>query len=440
MELRDDALYCPPLPLLWGFRGGPSSPGQRIHELYAAQMWRGQSALGKLVLALRFLSWPLIVPLAAGFFTLRNGSTIRRRSGRGVLAQFTDQIAVAACHGILPPWYYMFELYRPENRAAARQYLHRYETKANLYRIVKAQVERQNGAKLNNKLKFANACKEAGLPVPDTVIHVKDGRFENLDGTAVPRSELELPECDLFIKPSRGKGGRGTAIARYRGEGCYDVSDGGEMDGAGLVDFLIARSAGKGLLVQRRLFNHPDMKDLCADALCCVRIMTCRNESGGFEMTNAVLRMAQKMESTVDGLHRGGIVASVDVESGVLGMGTDLGFKPGVGWVEKSPRNSAQIKGRTLPDWPATRDLVLRAHAAFPYKVTVGWDVAITTKGPVIVEGNGAPCVDILQRADCEPLGGKRFGELLAYHCVKAVESQERGAPASKEPLESGQA
>ena len=426
MELRDDALYCPPLPLLWGFRGGPDTPGRRVHAMYASQMWRAHGPLGKLGLLLRFASWPVIVPLVAVYFTAINGRAIKKRSGRGVLAQFFDQISLAARHGILPPWYYMFELHRAENRKVAPEYLHRYETKANLYRITKAYVEGKDGSELNDKLLFARICERADLPTAEIIAHVRAGGYETLQGEPVSRETLELPEADLFAKPSMGKGGRGTAIAHYIGKGRYEYSDGGTMTARELLDSLAARSNEQPLLIQKRLFNHPEMLDLCANALCCVRIMTCRNENGGFEVTNAVLRMAQKMESTVDGLHRGGIAARVDVETGALGYGTDLGFKPGVGWVDRSPRNGAQIAGRVLPEWPATRDLVLRAHATFPYKAWVGWDVAITPDGPVIVEGNGAPCVDILQRVDCEPLGQKRFGELLAYHCERAIADYDR--------------
>ena len=426
MELRDDALYCPPLPLLWGYRGGPDTPARRVHAMYAREMWRAQSLPGKALLLLRFLAWPVIVPLVAVYFTAINGRAIKGRTGRGVLAQFFDQLKLAARHGILPPWYYMFELHKADNRARAPEYLHRFETKANLYRLIKRYVEREDGLQLNDKLEFARVCQRAGLPIAEVVAHVRNGRFETVEGAPLETKDMKLPEADLFAKPSKGKGGRGTAIARYIGEGRYEYSDGRTLAEAELIEAFAERSREQPVLVQKRLFNHPEMRDLCANALSCVRIMTCRNEDGGYEVTNAVLRMAQNMESTVDGLHRGGIAARVDVDSGALGPGTDLGFKPGVGWVETSPRNGAQIAGRVLPDWPATRDLVLRGHAAFPYKFSIGWDVAITPDGPVIVEGNGAPCVDILQRVDCEPLGEKRFGELLAYHCANAVAEYDR--------------
>ena len=53
------------------------------------------------------------------------------------------------------------------------------------------------------------------------------------------------------------------------------------------------------------------------------------------------------------------------------------------------------IAGRKLLYWSETIDLVQRAHAAFPDRVIIGWDVAILADGPCLVEGNGGPDLDI---------------------------------------------
>lgn len=78
-----------------------------------------------------------------------------------------------------------------------------------------------------------------------------------------------------------------------------------------------------------------------------------------------------------------------------------------------------------LPRWQDVLALALRAHAASPAKVAVGWDIAITDAGPVPVEGNGSPCVDLIQRDQRTPLGSERFGELFVWHVERALASRD---------------
>ncbi len=425
MMITDDSLYCPPLPLIWAHKPGDGTPASVIHKTYVRELWRERSASQRTMLIARFLSWPIIVLGATAYFTYHNGTAIRKRTGKTVWRQIIDQLSIAARHGILPPWYYMFELHREENLARAEDYLHRFETKNNLFFLLKKRVEKTNGRTLGNKALYASICAKHGVVTPPLVAIARDNRLtppQDWDGTGPPTEEPALPDCDLFVKPLRGKGGRNTLRASFLGNGRFETSEGQALTRQELAEHLKQLSAKQPLLIQKRLTNHRYMLDLCANALCCVRTVTCKNRSGGFEVTNAAFRMALRDDTTVDGLHRGGLVSRVDLATGELGPATDLGFEPNIGWRETNPNSGAQIQGRVLPYWEELKAIALDAHAAFPYKVAVGWDIAITDTGPVVVEGNGAPCVDIIQRVD-GPLGTERFGELLAYHVECALEA-----------------
>ena len=71
--------------------------------------------------------------------------------------------------------------------------------------------------------------------------------------------------------------------------------------------------------------------------------------------------------------------------------------------------------------WPEILELVLAAHRHFG-KALVGWDVAVTPDGPVLVEGNSHPTLDT-QRPHRTPLGLTRFGEVVAHH-LKRIEDE----------------
>jgi hypothetical protein len=123
----------------------------------------------------------------------------------------------------------------------------------------------------------------------------------------------------------------------------------------------------------------------------------------------------------VDNLHAGGIAANVTLETGELSRATDLGSRSRRGWLSVHPDTGGLIENRVLPHWEETKQLAISAHREFTDRVVIGWDVAILEDGPIVIEGNGNPDMDILQRFMREGLREHRFGHLLAYHLSARV-------------------
>jgi hypothetical protein len=63
---------------------------------------------------------------------------------------------------------------------------------------------------------------------------------------------------------------------------------------------------------------------------------------------------------------------------------------PGEGYVEvtRHPDTGRVLAGEHIPMWDEVLDLVRRSARAVAPVRTVGWDVAVTPTGPVLVEGN----------------------------------------------------
>lgn len=398
-------LYCPPLPLLWGFRGD-DSPAAVAHQAYARAVWRERGFVGRAGLLSLYLLWPLIVGAMIVWLTALNGPAVKKRTGKGVLRQAFEELRFAATDAILPPWYYMFELHVDANHELARNYLRRDETKGGLFRLLK-----RPGPKglLNNKRRFARHCKRHGVKTPASFV-LRKGRVRSVAGPPP-----KLPPADLFVKPARGQGGRGTEVWK-RVDGGWTRDESEVLDEAALLAYFAAISGQEEFLVQPRLANHPDLTDLANGVLSTVRVLTCRDESDGFVATHAVFRMAKTPGSKVDNMHSGGIAAPIDLDTGELGQASDMGLRPESDWWERHPYTGARIQGRKLPCWEEVVDLACRAHAAFPDWTAVGWDIAIVGDGPLVIEGNSGPDVDLVQRPHRAPLGASRFGELLAFH------------------------
>jgi hypothetical protein len=83
---------------------------------------------------------------------------------------------------------------------------------------------------------------------------------------------------------------------------------------------------------------------------------------------------------------------------------------------ERHPDTGGRLAGFRLPHWSEALALCLKAHASFSAYAYVGWDVAFTDDGPVLVEGNLRWGVESMQRAHYRPLGETLFPETIILH------------------------
>jgi hypothetical protein len=317
---------------------------------------------------------------------------------------------MAARHAIAPFWYYMFELYLPERRKQAALYLTAHETIGPAYSVLQPQAGADG---MDDKIWFAEHCHEAGVRAVPVLMHFSGGERRPLKGGV----DL-LPEADLFVKPRSGSGGHRMERWDFIGEARYRNAHGEELTRDALMQKLARQSLKDDFLVQPRLANHPALDDISNGALATVRLLTCRNENGRPEATNAAFRMAIG-NSVVDNFHQGGLATEVDLATGVIGIASDIGIRPDVGWRDTHPVSGARFAGRSLPHWPEAVALAVKAHEAFPGRVVVGWDVAMLADGAMIIEGNGKPDLDIHQRAERGPAGEARIAHLLAFNVCK---------------------
>jgi glutathione synthase/RimK-type ligase-like ATP-grasp enzyme len=292
-------------------------------------------------------------------------------------------------------------LFRIESADELDHWMRRYEA-AGVSKIINPHNWRPDCV-LADKVAFARRCAEHGIAHPALLATIDGG---------VPTVIAVPAISEIVLKPNVGEGGSGVQV--------LDVPDAARADNAAFAAFLAPHAKGlRGTwLVQQRLTNHPDMADIAINALATVRLTTVFNEHGEPEVVTSVLRFPSKSESRVDNIKAGGLMAPIDPVTGTLGAACR---GRGVEEFERHPISNAAVAGRVLPNWNEAVSLGKRAHReAFPEYTLVGWDVALTADGPVILEGNGKPCLIVAQRAPRKGLGATRFGELLRYHLERA--------------------
>ncbi|MFT3986708.1 sugar-transfer associated ATP-grasp domain-containing protein [Aestuariivirga sp.] len=172
---------------------------------------------------------------------------------------------------------------------------------------------------------------------------------------------------------------------------------------------------GKLMIVQPWLRNHSDIADLAKDSLITFRVVTCLNAHGDPEATMAMLRVLAKLEPDWANALDEEYAAPIELETGRLGLFTGDNMATSTLRYDVQPITGAQVAGRIVKEWPAVRDIALRAHRAIRHRAAIGWDIALTPEGPMVLEGNNNFDVMFLQRVHDVGIGRTRLGVLLAH-------------------------
>jgi hypothetical protein len=256
---------------------------------------------------------------------------------------------------------------------------------------------------LLDKRKTDRRCQQAGLPIPETVADFEDGQVH---WWSVP----EIPCRSLFTKQTAGLKGLGARRWDYQQEcGAWVDGSGRSFDQDALVRELCDQSRHGGMLLQTNLENHRDLHGLGPSALCTVRLVTIRPpEDPKIEPLIATFRMPAG-GSVVDNFDAGGLASPVCMKTGSLGKAVRRALASAHLDLERHPDTGEVIAGCRLPCWPAVVDLALAAHRCFADFPAVGWDIAITADGPVLIEGNHKWAAMVIQQTGCRPLGDTEY-------------------------------
>lgn len=318
------------------------------------------------------------------------------RRSRGAAAVPTEHLfgAVWAAlrHNILPGEYYAYQLWKRDRQVNIDNYLYSSEAP----RLFKTLNRPRSSDAIADKLAFYEMCKACALPTPAVLaVFTPAGDLIKFD----PGLPLEQ---DLFIKPRLGRsGGKAERFRWLQGE---FLSDRGYSLKANELQrhlSIRARNEKVALLVQPVLLNHPDLKLHTSAALATARLVTGRFTDGRVVPIFSFIYFATSKSITSQHAY----VALVDITTGYL-------LSP--------PRTfSGQCLSdypTKLPDWESAAAFVQAAHDACPNYVFVGWDIAFTTRGPMLLEGNENWVADEYQAIRGAPLGSTEFVNVLKDH------------------------
>ncbi len=391
--------YCP-IHLNWNVLRRRWDNATKLHWSYTRAVWRRK----KIYSLASSVTWPLRVPVFAWIKTSRWGPQVKKKTGISLGRQFLDQLYVAIRHFVPPSGYYIFSLYSRANRSSISKYIYRHEI-IELLLFLNNSID---SGVFDDKREFCRECKRLGLPTIPILANFEQGRINWRDD-----GDKKLPKVDLFAKPALGTRGQGVKRWIYEKErDRYSSENGDLLMQEQIIEHLLESSRKQPYILQENLRNHPNISGLSLGGLCNVRVLTACPPDGRPEYIGSQLNMplGKSLASNIQGRS---IAAPVRKSDGALGRAIATGLD--ADRLHQHPDTGNKIVGVRVPHWNEIIQLCLQAHGAFPVFTSVGWDVAITEKGPVIVEGNPVWGVDNMQRI-YKPLGDSRIAEILVLH------------------------
>ena len=217
-----------------------------------------------------------------------------------------------------------------------------------------------------------------GLPTPKLLALVgSDYPVSTLDGF---RSLLGGIDTAFVIKPDGSLGGDDVMVLRPDGNG-YRKGD--ESLSVEDVWAFYEGHLARGMIVEERAENHLLLDRIYPAALNTLRVISIQTRDRRWHHPHSYLRVGRG-GAQVDNSMFGGLM--VRIEDGVTqGQGWACNRDE---WFEAHPDTGARFDCVELPFFEEALRLVHEACQHFGFMRTIGWDIALTPTGPMIIEAN----------------------------------------------------
>ena len=293
-------------------------------------------------------------------------------------------------HNVVPAEYYAYELWRACNKANIDNYLYFGEA-CRIFKLINSPAEPDA---IDDKLAFHDLCNAHGIPTPPVLAAITPtGTMRDFDSGRIPKR-------DLFIKPRFGNSCGRAEHLRWNEDG-FEKGSGEHITQLELGAYIagLAKADGQTRLVQSFLSNHPKLPVVTKDILCPVRLVTGRSPDGNTIPIYASFYHARHHDGNDPWP-----CSIVDLKTGFVQSGNSDGGSV------------------LLPGWNACVEIALRAHALCVGYVFVGWDIALTSEGPMLLEGNMNWSAGDFQSVAGLPIGLTKFPAILGEQLALPAE------------------
>ena len=242
---------------------------------------------------------------------------------------------------------------------------------------------------ISNKLSFSLYCHKNKLSFTELISHNLGSNYFYKGEVFKVKNEFDLFNFfkyvfdqsnlqHLFIKP----------LDLYGGAGCFKLSKGHlKTDISNCYDTII----GKGYIHEKVIEQHPDIEKIHSKSVNSIRLFTYIDNSKKTNILVAYMRFGIG-DSIVDNVSSGGFQVGINLDTGTL---NEVGYQDmefGGNDYLTHPDSAFIFKDFKVPYFKEVIELTHKASTFLPNRI-VGWDIAITPNGPILIEANEYPSV-----------------------------------------------
>ncbi len=301
---------------------------------------------------------------------------------------------LALAHAIPPIFYYRYQLYRlPEREWLKFIYTHELP---HWHQTQSPKISQREHDLITDKFLFAEQMQQQGIPSIPTIKQLKQGD--------VLLVEQLFQQQDLFIKP----------VASSQKQGCYELLYQPQEQTYQLQGIVESRNTTtiiavlqqelnqQPLLLQPLLCNHPQLaKQLLTRQLVTLRLIT-------VIVNDAVCQQVEVLCATLEIPLQFTDNSVIALPISITDGQTQQARQPLSHLTAEQQQVAHEFSHQQLPGWEQAVKTAQKAHLLFPNIKTIGWDLAITDQGIVLIEGNFNWGVAVHQQ------GGQPLAELIS--------------------------
>lgn len=259
-----------------------------------------------------------------------------------------------------------------------------------VYNLYSADKDSRYHLLIDDKILFHDFLSYYGLPVPTRFFIFRNGQFRNgtelLTDNDVDRIISSITDDRIFVKRFTGGAASGISIFKKIENGIYSDSDGEKV----CASLIRRKFQGQDYIFEKQIVQEPVLSKFNPDTVNTIRVLTYKSR-----IISATVRFGGKGEF-VDNVSANGVAVSLDIETGKLG---EYGMKmySTVEHFFEHPDSHLRFKDTHVTQWTEVREVINKALEYLPYFNSIGFDIATTSCGPVILEIDTGAGVNLSQ-------------------------------------------